>query len=489
MLACLRHLFSLEKRLASLKPCANPIQFGRQGWFYAVLALMLFTGGERVIRAADPYAAALDQHFESGSAPAPPADPGVAALEEGIKAQVREMSQRPEISAPQNASTGLAPATMLAGIMTAAIAVGLVVLLVLRGWNQWLDKQAAKREAAIAEDPLMVAFLRTLHEGLPLVTPQAEFARPDSASVTSPAGTQGHASTPVDSPPQPHEASKQIMALRADFLKLGRATGDTERLKILHEILAQVELVKEASNAAHSRSVRLLASALHGLLNQLSIKAANITPSALHTAAAAVDLLEHLCSTASRPDLATAPRVRLLAVDDDAISRRAVSLALKKAFNDPDLAPDGPTALELAVKQPYDLIFLDIEMPGMDGFELCEKIHKTEANRTTPVVFVTSHTDFGSRAKSALLGAHDLIGKPFLAFEITVKALSVVLRARQERGSKEACGQTERLTAVEPPVKSAAEAARRNSSQPDSFHPHPEQLGARPNDVGSPQTA
>jgi DNA-binding response OmpR family regulator len=72
----------------------------------------------------------------------------------------------------------------------------------------------------------------------------------------------------------------------------------------------------------------------------------------------------------------------------------------------------------------------------MDGFELCAKIRETEANRKTPIVFVTSHTDFDSRAKSALLGAHDLIGKPFLAFEITVKALTLVLRARQESEGK-----------------------------------------------------
>jgi len=51
----------------------------------------------------------------------------------------------------------------------------------------------------------------------------------------------------------------------------------------------------------------------------------------------------------------------------------ALSFALKKAFNEPDLAPDGETALALAARQTYDVIFVDVEMPGMDGFELCKK--------------------------------------------------------------------------------------------------------------------
>jgi DNA-binding response OmpR family regulator len=66
----------------------------------------------------------------------------------------------------------------------------------------------------------------------------------------------------------------------------------------------------------------------------------------------------------------------------------------------------------------------------MDGFELCTRIHATTANRTTPVVFVTRHTDFDVRAKSSLTGARDLIGKPFLTFEVALKALTLVLRRR-----------------------------------------------------------
>jgi CheY-like chemotaxis protein len=130
--------------------------------------------------------------------------------------------------------------------------------------------------------------------------------------------------------------------------------------------------------------------------------------------------------------------VRVLAVDDDVISRQAVSTALKKVFGAPDLAADGAAGLSLASVHAYDVIFLDVEMPGMDGFELCSKIQETVQNQKTPVVFVTSHTDFDSRAKSALSGGQDFLGKPFLAFELALKALTLVVSNRL--GDKKAEG-------------------------------------------------
>jgi CheY-like chemotaxis protein len=173
-----------------------------------------------------------------------------------------------------------------------------------------------------------------------------------------------------------------------------------------------------------------MASALEGLVKQLTNKVGNVNPSTLRTVAGAVDLLDDLCKPGVKANLLTSPPLRLLAVDDDAICRQAVSLALKKALNKPDLAENGDMALILASQHAYDVIFLDVQMPGMDGFELCSKIHETLLNRSTPVVFVTSQGDFDARAQSILSGGSDLMAKPFLTFEITVKALTFILRGR-----------------------------------------------------------
>jgi DNA-binding response OmpR family regulator len=75
-------------------------------------------------------------------------------------------------------------------------------------------------------------------------------------------------------------------------------------------------------------------------------------------------------------------------------------------------------------------VFLDVDMPGMNGFELCTKLRALARNKTTPVVFVTSLTDFESRANSTISGGNDLIAKPFLFIELTVKALVYILRGK-----------------------------------------------------------
>jgi DNA-binding response OmpR family regulator len=67
-------------------------------------------------------------------------------------------------------------------------------------------------------------------------------------------------------------------------------------------------------------------------------------------------------------------------------------------------------------------------MPGQSGLDLCGKIRKRITNRATPVVFVTAHSDFESRAQSVLSGGNDFIAKPFLSSELAVKALSWLLR-------------------------------------------------------------
>jgi DNA-binding response OmpR family regulator len=75
-------------------------------------------------------------------------------------------------------------------------------------------------------------------------------------------------------------------------------------------------------------------------------------------------------------------------------------------------------------------------MPGMDGFELCTRIRDTAPNRFTPVVFVTGQSDFDARAQMNRNGGDDLMGKPFLTSEITLKALTFALRGRIHQHKK-----------------------------------------------------
>jgi CheY-like chemotaxis protein len=225
-------------------------------------------------------------------------------------------------------------------------------------------------------------------------------------------------------------AQNDLAAMRKLISTVGQDDDEVRRDQLLRELLNHTRLLRGNSCLPGVLPVWQMASALEGLLRQLTGKPDNVNSSTLRTLASAVDLLHSLCVRGLDPNLAKDPPVRLLAVDDDAISRHLIEVALKKALTQPDLAADGEGALRLAETQPYDVIFLDVEMPGMNGFELCSRIHGTSANQTTPVVFVTRFSDLDARAKSCLAGGEDLLGKPFLIFEIAVKALTLVLRRR-----------------------------------------------------------
>lgn len=225
-------------------------------------------------------------------------------------------------------------------------------------------------------------------------------------------------------------APKTVSILRNLIQEITRAPEGGSRHKLLENLSANISSLKCMAGVPQALPVWQLAAALEGLVRQLLEKNRNVTASTLRTVASAVDLLEALSVPGIRPDLSSNPPIRFLAVDDDSISRHAVCFALKKALNKPDVAENGEAALALASHIKYDAIFLDVQMPGMDGYETCSKIHATELNRATPVVFVTCQSDFDARAKSTLSGGIDLIGKPYLTFEITVKALTLALRGR-----------------------------------------------------------
>ena len=155
--------------------------------------------------------------------------------------------------------------------------------------------------------------------------------------------------------------------------------------------------------------------------------------STLLTVATAVDLLHDLCASGVKADLAANPPIRLLVVDDDPVALRVIGSALQMAFGKPESADCGEAALALTNEKPFDAIFLDVLMPGLDGFTTCLRIHETAQNRGTPVVFVTGHSDFKARSQASVSGGSDFIAKPFLKAEIIVKALAFALRGRLQK--------------------------------------------------------
>jgi len=102
---------------------------------------------------------------------------------------------------------------------------------------------------------------------------------------------------------------------------IGRGSDEAGRQKLLVDLARQVGSLKRKSGLPAVLLVRQMAFAMEGLVNQLADKPSSLTASALRTLSGAVNLLDTLCAPGLNPRLASDPPVRLLAVDDDAISR------------------------------------------------------------------------------------------------------------------------------------------------------------------------
>ncbi len=203
--------------------------------------------------------------------------------------------------------------------------------------------------------------------------------------------------------------------------------GRQQKLGKLHDLISALEA---KTNHLNLRAAWQISAALELLVKRVAEKPKDATASVLKTMAAAVELLRDVCVPGIRPTLLTEPPVKILAVDDDPLCRRAIQFALQKAHFTPDLAEDGEHAVAAARNTAYDVVFMDIQMPGMDGFAACSQILETQKNRDVPVIFVTAQSDFKTRAQSSLKGGRDLIAKPYLLFEITVKAVTCAMRKR-----------------------------------------------------------
>jgi len=218
--------------------------------------------------------------------------------------------------------------------------------------------------------------------------------------------------------------------LRQNLQGLTRAPNEIDRLKLIYELYRRIHALSGNAGIAGLVQIAHMAAALEALLKELYEKPKNINQSTLRTVAASVDFLGTLFERGTLPEIQQTPSANVLVVDDEAISRRAVVYALEKAHLKSVNVEDPATALKLLTENNFDLVFLDVDMPGMSGFELCTRLRNLEHQKRTPVVFVTSLNDFDNRTSSMMAGGNDFIAKPFLFIELTVKALIHILRSK-----------------------------------------------------------
>ena len=130
------------------------------------------------------------------------------------------------------------------------------------------------------------------------------------------------------------------------------------------------------------------------------------------------------------PLLSTAERASILVVDDQATNIQML-FALLGPFFDIRMATQGEDALKLVQTAPPDLILLDIQMPGLSGYDVCRQLQAHEDTRHIPIIFITAHESPEDETECFRLGAVDFITKPFNPDVVKARVRTHVLLKRQ----------------------------------------------------------
>lgn len=128
---------------------------------------------------------------------------------------------------------------------------------------------------------------------------------------------------------------------------------------------------------------------------------------------------------------------KVLVVDDERLIVKGIKFSLVQDDMEVDCAYDGEEALEMAKKTEYDIVLLDVMLPKMDGFEVCQRIREFS---NMPIIMLTAKGDDMDKILGLEYGADDYITKPFNILEVKSQnqrpSCAEVLRERQKMRRK-----------------------------------------------------
>ena len=117
---------------------------------------------------------------------------------------------------------------------------------------------------------------------------------------------------------------------------------------------------------------------------------------------------------------------RVLIADDDWLNRDLLKTYLVSSGCEVMIAPDGQTALEIALADPPDLALLDIQMPRLDGVALCRTLKTTANTRFVPIIIVTAYDSDEEKIRAIDAGADDFITKPYNSIILLTRVRSLL---------------------------------------------------------------
>ena len=125
---------------------------------------------------------------------------------------------------------------------------------------------------------------------------------------------------------------------------------------------------------------------------------------------------------------------KVLVVDDEKLIVKGIRFSLEQDGMEVDCAYDGEEALELAKQNQYDMILLDVMLPKMTGFEVCQQIREFS---NVPIVMLTAKGDDMDKILGLDYGADDYITKPFNILEVKARIKAIMRRTNRKSIERE----------------------------------------------------
>lgn len=270
-----------------------------------------------------------------------------------------------------------------------------------------------------------------------------------------------------------HDAPGEVAKIREHCLAFVKTAGTPANAEHLNHLYQRVRFLCARAGLGDCSKIAHLSSALEAMLFEIMFKKASPSASALQTVAQSVDCLGRLFKNDDIQSSESIFKAKVLVVDDDPVCTFASVAAMKRARLEVVSTLDPASGLQLAQQEQFDIVLLDINMPGLNGFEVCEKLRLLPNYKNVPVIFVTSNGEFQNRAKAVLSGGNDLIAKPISPLELALKTIIHLIDpsetgtvAPQKKEAKEA-------PAVEPPALKMETA---KPKRPDNIVPLPSKL-------------
>lgn len=225
------------------------------------------------------------------------------------------------------------------------------------------------------------------------------------------------------------KADENCAVLRSLFEGFRQAADKSQRATHLDAFRRKIHFLSGTAGLTGCHRIGKLCAVIETLLLALIDKPEQVNASVLKTIAAALDCLEALLQNTKDPVEEPLLNPQILVVDDDPLSTRLEVLALRRAQLHAYGVEDPVAGLSRLQETSYDLILLDVEMPGLNGFEFCRTVRALPRYQNTPILFVTSYADRNTHAEGLLSGGNDVIHKPIFPMELAVKAVTHLLKS------------------------------------------------------------